>query len=61
MEFMTRRIAYLLEEQQDRSKLLETGDLDVKAVRELEEPQKIEIPNPYVEGVLSSNLKKESQ
>jgi hypothetical protein len=61
MEFMTRRIAYLMEEQENRSKLLDTRDLDVKAIRALEEPQKTEIPNPYVEGVLPSDLKKKSQ
>jgi hypothetical protein len=61
MEFMTRRIAYLLEEQEDRSKLLDTRDLDIEAIRALEEPQKTKIPNPYVEGVLPSDLKKESQ
>jgi hypothetical protein len=52
MEFMTRRIAYLMEEQGNRSPLLDTRDLDVKAIRELEEPQKTEISNPYDEGVL---------
>jgi hypothetical protein len=60
MEFMTRRIAYLLEEQEDISKLLDTRDLDIEAIRELEEPHKTEIPNPYVEGVLPLDLKKES-
>ena len=38
MEFMTRRIAYLMEEQENKSKLLNTRDLDVKAIIELEEP-----------------------
>jgi hypothetical protein len=61
MEFMTRRIAYLMEEQENRSKLLNTRDLDVEAIRELEEPQKTEIPNAYDEGVLPLDLKKESQ
>ena len=61
MEFMTRRIAYLMEEQENISKLLNTKDLDVEDIRELEEPQKTEIPNPYVAGVLPSDLKKESQ
>jgi hypothetical protein len=61
MEFMTRRITYLMEEKENRSKLLNTRDLDVKAIRELEEPQKTEIPNPYDEGVLPLDLKKESQ
>jgi hypothetical protein len=61
MEFMTRKIAYLMEEQENRSKPLNTRDLDVEAIRALEESQKIEIPNPYIEGVLPSDLKKESQ
>jgi hypothetical protein len=61
MEFMTRRIAYLMEEQENIYKLLDTRDLDVKAISALEETQKTEIPNPYVEGVLPSDLKKESQ
>jgi hypothetical protein len=61
MEFMTRKIAYLMEEQENRSKLLNTRDLDVEAIRALEEPQKTEIPNPYDEGVLPLDLKKESQ
>jgi hypothetical protein len=61
MEFMTRRIAYLMEEKENISKLLNTRDLDCKAIRELEEPHKTEIPNPYNEGVLPLDLKKESQ
>jgi hypothetical protein len=61
MEFMTRRIAYLLEEQENRSQLLNSRDLDVEAIRALEEPQKIEIPNPCNEGVLPLDLKKEPQ
>jgi hypothetical protein len=59
MEFMTRRIAYLMEEQENRSQLLNTSDLDVKAIRVLEEPQKTKIPNPYDEGVLPLDMKKE--
>jgi hypothetical protein len=61
MEFMTRRIAYLMEEQENRSQLLNTRDLDVEAIRVLEEPQKTKIPNPYKEGVLHLDLKKEPQ
>jgi hypothetical protein len=61
MEFMTRRITDLMEEQENKSKILNTMDLDVEAIRELEEPQKIEIPNPYDEGVLPLYLKKEYQ
>jgi hypothetical protein len=58
MEFMTRRITYLMEEQENRSQLLNTRDLDVEAIRALEEPQKTKIPNPYDEGVLPLDLKK---
>jgi hypothetical protein len=61
MEFMTRRITYLMEEQENRSQLLNTRDLDVEAIRVLEEPQKTKIPNPYDEGVLPLDLKKEPQ
>jgi hypothetical protein len=61
MEFMTRRITYLMEEQENRSKLFDTRDLDVEAIRALEELHKTEIPNPYDEGVLHLDLKKESQ
>jgi hypothetical protein len=61
MEFMTRRITYFMGEQESRSKLLNIRDLDVEAIRELEEPQNTEIPNPYDEVVLPLDLKKESQ
>jgi hypothetical protein len=57
IEFMTRRIAFLMEEQENRSKLLNTRDLDVEAIRALEEAKKIKIPNPYDEGVLPLDLK----
>jgi hypothetical protein len=40
---------------------LNTRDLGVKAIRVLEEPHKTEIPNPYEEGVLSLDMKKEPQ
>jgi hypothetical protein len=61
MEFMTRRIAYLMEEQENKYKLFDTRDLDVEAIRALEEPQKTEISNPYDDRVLPLDLKKESQ
>jgi hypothetical protein len=61
MEFMTRKIAYLMEEQENISKLLNTRELDVEAISALEEPKKTKIPNPYDEGVLPLDLKKESQ
>jgi hypothetical protein len=59
MEFMSRRISYLMKEQEDRPKPLNTRDLGIKVIRALEEPQKTEIPNPYDEGVLPLDLKKE--
>jgi hypothetical protein len=60
MEFMTRRTAYLMEEQENKYKLLNTRDLDVEAIRALEEPKNTKIPNSYDEGVLPLDLKKES-
>jgi hypothetical protein len=57
MEFMTRRIAYLMEEQENGFSLLNTRNLDVKAIRALEEPQKTKISNPY-DGVLPLDLRK---
>jgi hypothetical protein len=56
---MSRRISYLMKEQEDRPKPLNTRDLGIKVIRALEEPQKTEIPNPYDEGVLPLDLKKE--
>jgi hypothetical protein len=38
MEFMTRKIAYLMEEQEKISKLLNTRDLNVEDISALEEP-----------------------
>jgi hypothetical protein len=43
---MTGRIANLIEEQKNRSKLFNTRNLDVKVGRTLEDPQKIEVPIP---------------
>ena len=50
-----------MEEQENISKILNTRDLYVEAIRALEEPQKTERPNPYDEGVLPLDLKKETQ
>jgi hypothetical protein len=50
-----------MEEHENKSQLLNTRDLDVKDIRVLEEPQKTKIPNPYEEGVLPLDLKKEPQ
>jgi hypothetical protein len=59
MEFMTRRITYLMEEQENRSQLSNTRDLNVKSIRVLEEPHKTKIPNQYDEGVLPLDMNKE--
>jgi hypothetical protein len=59
MEFMTRRIVYLMEEQENTSLLLNTRNLDVEAIRVLEEPQKTEISNPYDEGASPLDLRKD--
>ena len=45
-DFMTRRIAHLIEEQKNRSKLFNTKDLYFKFARTLEDPKKIEVPIP---------------
>jgi hypothetical protein len=58
---MTRRIAQLIEEQKNRSKLFNTRYLDVNVSRTLEDPQKTEVPTPDKEEVLPLNLRKESQ
>ena len=58
---MTRRIVQLIEEQENRSKLLRTRDLDVEVARTREDLQKTEVPIPDREEVLPLNLRKESQ
>jgi hypothetical protein len=60
-DFMTRRIAHLIEEQESISKLFNTSNLDVEAERTLEDPQKTEVPTPDKEGVLSRNPREEYQ
>jgi hypothetical protein len=60
-EFMTRRIAHLIEEQKNRSKPLNTRNPDVEVARTLEEPLKIEVPILDEEEGLPLNLRKESQ
>jgi hypothetical protein len=59
--FMTRRIAHLIKEPKNRSKLFSTRDSDVEVARTLEDPQKIEVPIPDKEEESPSNLRKESQ
>jgi hypothetical protein len=58
---MIRRIAYLIEEQENISKLFDTRDPDVKATRTLEDPHKTEVLTPDKEEVLPLNPRKESQ
>jgi hypothetical protein len=58
---MTRRIAHLIEEHENKSKLFKTRDPDVEVARTLEDPPKIEVPIPAKEEVSPSNLRKESQ
>jgi hypothetical protein len=60
-DFMTRRIAHLIEEQENRSKLFNTSNPDVEAARTLEDPQKTEVPTPDKDEVLSRNPREESQ
>jgi hypothetical protein len=42
--FMTRRITYLIEEHENRLKLLNTRDPDVEVARTLEDSQKTKVP-----------------
>jgi hypothetical protein len=58
---MTRRIAQLIEEQENRSKLVVIRNIDVEATRTLGDPQKTEVLTPYKEEVLPLNNRKESQ
>ena len=55
---MTRRIAHLIEEQKNKSKLFNTRDPDVEVARALEDPQKIEVPIRDKEEGLPLNLRK---
>jgi hypothetical protein len=58
---MTRRITHLIEEHENRSKLLRTRNLDVEVKRTQEDSQKTEVPTPAREDVLLSDPMKESQ
>jgi hypothetical protein len=55
---MTRRIAHLIVEQENRSKILNTRDLDVEVARTLEYQQKTEVLIPDKDEVSPSNPKK---
>jgi uncharacterized protein YjaZ len=58
---MTRRIAHLIEEKKNRSKLFNTRYPYVEVARTLEDPHNIEVPIPEKEKVSPSNLRKEDQ
>jgi hypothetical protein len=58
---MTRRIAHLIEEQENQEKLFQTRDLDVKVGRTLEDRQKIEVPIPGTNEVLTFISRKKPQ
>ena len=53
--FMTRRIAQLIKEQENRSRVLDPKNLDDKVDRMLEEPQRTK---KYVGQVIPMDLKK---
>jgi hypothetical protein len=55
---MTRRIAHLIEEKENKSNIFNTRDLDVEVTRTLEDPQETEVPIPDKEEVLPLNPKK---
>jgi hypothetical protein len=59
-DFMTRRIADLIEEQQNQAKLFNTRDLDVEVGRTLENSQKTEVPIPDTDEILPLISRKES-
>jgi hypothetical protein len=58
---MTRRITHLIAEQENRSKLLRTRNLDHEVERTQEDSQTSRAPTPDREAVLLSNPMKESQ
>jgi hypothetical protein len=57
---MTRRIAHLIEDQENREKLFTTIDLDIKVGRTLEDPQKTKVPILDTDQVLPLFSRKES-
>jgi hypothetical protein len=58
---MTRRIAHLIEEQENRLKLLNTRNPNVEATRTLEDSQETEVPISDKEEVLPLSPRRESQ
>jgi hypothetical protein len=59
-DFMTRRITHLIEEQENRVKLLKNRDLDVEVGRIQEDFQKTKVPIPDTEEVLFLISRQES-
>ena len=57
-DFMSRRIAHLIEEQKSQSEIFNTSNPDFKAKRTLEDLQKIELPIFDTEEVLPRNPRK---
>jgi hypothetical protein len=60
-DFMTRRNAHFIEEQENQVKLFQTRDLDVEFARKLEDPQKTKVPIPSTDEVLPFISTKEPQ
>jgi hypothetical protein len=60
-DFMTKRIAHLIEEQENRSKLFKSRNLDVEVERTQEDSPKSGAPTPDREEVLLSNPTKDHQ
>jgi hypothetical protein len=60
-DIMTRRISYLIEEQENRSNLFNTRKLDVEVARTLEDSQETEVPISDKEEILSRNPREEPQ
>jgi hypothetical protein len=58
---MTRRIAHLIEEQENRAKIFQTKDLDVRVGITLEDPHKTEVPILDTDEVLPLISRKEYQ
>jgi hypothetical protein len=58
---MTRRITHLIEEHENRLKLLRTRNLDVEVKRTQEDSQKTKVPTPSREDVLILDPMKEYQ
>ena len=58
---MNKRIAHLIEEQENKSKLFNTRNPDVGAARILEDSQEIEVPISDKEELLSRNPREEYQ